>query len=78
MLVNISVNALFHNTAWLNTSMLDGADPLDMIDLLATMPRGYRSNSHNGFTPHSTDFVLFGFRGTWGGSRTSEVVRFGN
>lgn len=41
--------ALFHNTAWLNTSMLDGANPLDMIDLLATMPRGYDSNAHNGF-----------------------------
>lgn len=40
--------ALFHNTAWVNTSMLDGANPLDMIDLLATMPRGYDSNAHNG------------------------------
>lgn len=51
--------ALFHNTAWLNISVLDGANRLDMIDLLATKPRGYYSNPHNGFAAHSAAFFIW-------------------
>lgn len=55
----------FHNTAWLKTIMLDGANPLDMIDLLATMPTGYYFNSLNGFTAHSTDFSIWVSEHLW-------------
>lgn len=49
------------------------ADPVDMIDLLATMPRGYCSlslahtHSHTQWVLHHTSLLfLFGFQGTLG------------